>query len=134
MADNHRRPLKQMKIDFDQQPGTLTIAAYGQGWIRVRDTRIETSCVITPEVIHTDLLPPALADLTSAHFERLCALAPEIILLGTGVCQTFVDNAIVRQLAERGIGLEVMDTGAACRSFNILNAEQRAVIAALFMI
>lgn len=122
-----------MKIDFDQHPGTLTIAAYGPGWIRVRDRLIECPCVISPSTVHTDLLPPQLADLSWLHFEQLCRLSPEIILLGTGARQSFIDYAIVRELAERGIGLEAMDTGAACRSFNILTGEERAVIAALFM-
>ena len=123
-----------MKIDFDQHPGSLTIAAYAPGWVRVRDTRITTSCVITPGEIHTDLLPAEFTGLTVAHFEGLCALSPEIILLGTGARQLFIDYAIVRQLAHAGIGLETMDTGAACRSFNILTGEDRAVIAALFML
>lgn len=123
-----------MKIDFDQHPTTLTIAAYAAGWVRVRDTRLEASCVITPSAIHSDLLPAEFEQLDAGHFDRLIALAPEIILLGTGARQRFADHAFTAHLAAAGIALETMDTGAACRSFNILTAEDRAVIAALFMI
>jgi uncharacterized protein len=123
-----------MKIDFDQHSGFLSIAAYGPGWIRVRDTRIEAPCVITPNEIHAELLPSSFDELNAAHFDRLVDLRPEIILIGSGSRQRFVDHALGTRLAAAGIALESMDTGAACRLFNILVSEDRAVIAALFMI
>lgn len=123
-----------MKIDFDQHSGLLSIAAYGPGWVRVRDTRIEAPCVITPSDIHADLLPSSFDELDTLHFDRLAALRPEIILIGSGSRQRFVDHARAAQLAADGIALESMDTGAACRMFNILVSEDRAVIAALFML
>ena len=123
-----------MKIDFDQHSGLLSIAAYGPGWIRVRDTRIEAACVVTPTDIHTDLLPSDFDGLDAAHFESLASLRPEIILIGSGSRQRFVDHALGARLAAAGIALESMDTGAACRLFNILVSEDRAVIAALFML
>ncbi len=123
-----------MKIDFDQHAGFLSIAAYGPGWIRVRDTRIETPCVITAAEIHADLLPLSFDELGAAHFDKLTALRPEIILIGSGSRQRFVEHALSAQLAAAGIALEAMDTGAACRLFNILVSEDRAVIAALFML
>ena len=122
-----------MKIDFDQHSGFLSIAAYGPGWVRVRDTRIEAPCVITPSAIHTDLLPSGFDDLDAKYFDQLAALRPEIILLGSGARQRFVEHALASRLATAGIALESMDTGAACRLFNILVSEDRAVIAALFM-
>ncbi len=123
-----------MKIDFDQHTGLLSIAAYGPGWLRVRDTRIETPCVVTPAAIHTDLLPADFEQLDVAHFAALEALRPEIILIGSGPRQRFVDHALGARMAAAGIALESMDTGAACRLFNILVSEDRAVIAALFML
>jgi len=123
-----------MKIDFDQHSGLLSIAAYGPGWIRVRDTRIEAPCVVTPADIHTDLLPPDFDALDAAHFDALANLRPEIILIGSGLRQRFVDHALGARLATVGIALECMDTGAACRLFNILVSEDRVVIAALFML
>lgn len=123
-----------MKIDFDQHTGLLSIAAYGPGWLRVRDTRIEAPCVVTPTDIHTELLPADFAQLGVAHFDALTALRPEIILIGSGPRQRFVDHALSVRMAAAGIALESMDTGAACRLFNILVSEDRAVIAALFML
>ena len=123
-----------MKIDFDQHAGFLSIAAYGPGWIRVRDTRIEAPCVITPTDIHDDVLPAGFDELGITHLDKLVALRPEIILIGSGSRQRFVDHALGARLAAAGIALESMDTGAACRLFNILVSEDRAVIAALFML
>ena len=123
-----------MKIDFDQHSGSLSIAAYGPGWIRVRDTRIEAPCVVTPADIHTDLLPAAFEQLLPVHFEKLIALRPEIVLLGSGTLQRFAEHSLMLHLARAGVALESMDTGAACRLFNILVSEDRAVMAALFML
>lgn len=123
-----------MKIDFDQYSGALSIAAYGPGWIRVRDTRIEAPCVVTPTDIHTDLLPASFEHLLPVHFDNLLALHPEIVLLGSGVHQRFVEHGLTVQLAKAGVALESMDTGAACRLFNILVSEDRAVVAAVFML
>lgn len=123
-----------MKIDFNPTPGAITIAAYGPGWIRVRDTRIEAPCVVAPDGVHADLLPAHIEELDAGHLDRLLGFGAEIVLLGTGARQRFVDHALVTRLADAGVALEMMDTGAACRSFNILTSEDRAVIAALFMI
>lgn len=123
-----------MKIDFDQHSGLLSIAAYGPGWIRVRDNRIETPCVVTPADVHTDVLPADFDQLDAGHFDGLVALRPEIILIGSGSRQRFVDHALSARMAAAGVALESMDTGAACRLFNILVSEDRAVIAALFML
>lgn len=123
-----------MKFELDDSAGALSIAEYAPGWIRVGDARIESSCVVTATDVHHELLPARLEDLEARHFESVLALSAEIIVLGTGARQQFIDFAHVNELAARGVGLEIMDTGAACRSFNILTAEGRAVAAALFMI
>ncbi|MEX2482640.1 MAG: MTH938/NDUFAF3 family protein [Gammaproteobacteria bacterium] len=123
-----------MKLDFDTETPHNSVTAYADGWVRIGDQRIEQACVITARGIYTDLLPPAITALSGAHIERLAELDADIVLLGTGAHQRFIDYAHVQWLAERGIGLEMMDTGAACRSYNVLVAEGRAVAAALYMI
>jgi len=123
-----------MQFHFDDLGSGHTIAAYGPGWIRVGDTRIECPCVITARELLTDVLPAAPAALTLEHAARLRALGPEIVLLGTGSRQLFPDAAVLRDFATAGVGCEVMDSGAACRSYNILHGEGRAVVAALFML
>lgn len=123
-----------MKLDFDSATSALTVSAYGPGWIQIREQRITLPCVVSAQSVATDLLPPRLAALELAHFERLAEHGADIVILGTGARQHFVDYSFVTHLAARGIGLEVMDTGAACRSYNVLVGEERAVIAALYMI
>jgi uncharacterized protein len=74
-----------------------------------------------------------VAELAAEHLERAIALEPEVILLGTGARQHFPAPALLRAMLARGIGLEVMDTAAACRTFNVLASEYRRVVAVLFV-
>ncbi len=123
-----------MKFNLDENLDSHAVSAYAEGWIRVGERRIDSPCVIAPDRVLIDVLPPAVIDLEVRHFEPIRELAPEIVLLGTGARQIFVDHAITVALADHGIALETMDTGAACRSFNILLAESRPVVAVLFML
>ena len=123
-----------MKFNFDENSTSLSITAYASGWVRIGEIRVESSCVVTPQAIHNDLLPADLASVNASHFERLLELSPEIVILGTGERQIFIDYNFAQALIQQHVGFEIMDTGAACRSFNILAAEDRAVVAALFMI
>ena len=104
--------------------------AYGEGYVLVNGARHEASVIVLPERIE----PWAVAGfdaLTEAHFAALAALAPEVVLLGTGSRLRFPPPRLAAPLARAGIGLEVMDVQAACRTFNILAAEERHVAAAL---
>ncbi len=74
-----------------------------------------------------------LADLTASHFEQLLALQPELVIFGSGARLRFVAPALQRSLIERRIGVETMDTAAACRTYNVLAAEGRTVAAALLI-
>jgi len=123
-----------MKVDFDTAPGVLTVRAYGAGWIQVGDRRIEQPCVVSAQRVATDILPPRASEITAQHLELLQGFGADIIILGTGSRQHFIDHALIGHLAAQGIGLEIMDTGAACRSYNVLAGEERAVIAALYML
>jgi uncharacterized protein len=71
--------------------------------------------------------------LTEAHFERIAQLAPEVVIFGSGARLRFARPALLRALIERGIGVETMDTGAACRTYNVLVSEGRSVLAALLL-
>jgi len=96
----------------------------------VNGVRHEASVIVLPERIE----PWTVADfasLTEAHFAALAALAPEVVLLGTGNRLRFPHPRLTAALARARIGLEVMDVQAACRTFNILAAEERQVAAAL---
>ncbi|HEX9182261.1 MAG TPA: Mth938-like domain-containing protein [Burkholderiales bacterium] len=104
--------------------------AYGEGYVMVNGARHAASVIVLPERIE----PWAVAGfeaLAEAHFAALAALAPEVVLLGTGSRLRFPHPRLTAPLARAGIGLEVMDVQAACRTFNILAAEERHVAAAL---
>ncbi|HYL70135.1 MAG TPA: Mth938-like domain-containing protein [Candidatus Dormibacteraeota bacterium] len=122
-----------MKFTLEANPGANLIRGYSDTEIRVGSTRIRRSCIVTPHSLVTDWEPAAFADLTPAHLEAIFALEPELVLLGTGPVQRFPAAAVRGPLAARRVGLEVMDLGAACRTFNVLVQEERRAAAALFL-
>ena len=71
--------------------------------------------------------------LTAEHFERIAALQPEVVIFGSGPRIRFAPPALMRSLIEQRIGVETMDTGAACRTYNVLVSEGRSVVAALLV-
>ncbi len=122
-----------MKITLQTGPGVNLVRSFTPGELRVGEQVIHTSCLLTAETLDPRWPPQTLADLTLAHFEPVIALEPEIILLGSGTKQRFPDRTIMAALLGKRIGFEVMDTAAACRTFNILVAEDRRVVAALLL-
>jgi uncharacterized protein len=110
------------------------IGAYAPGEVTIGETVYTSSLIVTPERLLPDWAPRGVSDLSAADFEGIAALGPEVVLLGTGRQLRFPPVAALRALIDAGIGYEVMDTGAACRTFNILLAEGRRVAAALLMI
>ncbi len=103
---------------------------YGEGYVAVNGTRHRTNIIVLPDKI----IPwpvDGFDNLGEAEFLLLADLAVEIILLGTGETQRFPHPRLTQKLGERGIGFDVMNTHAACRTFNILLVEGRRVAAAL---
>jgi uncharacterized protein len=107
-----------------------TFTGYGEGHVLVNGQRHDSSLVVLPEKI-VPWGPARFDALLAGHFEDLKNLQAEIILLGTGPKQRFPHPSLTASLARAGIGLEVMDLQAACRTYNILVAEERRVAAAL---
>ena len=93
---------------------------------------MKPASIVAADALHFDW-PARWEDLAAAHFEFLLTLRPEIVLLGSGARQKFPHPALLRSLSAARIGLEAMDTPAACRTYNILIAEGRNVIAAVMM-
>ncbi len=116
------------------EPAPEAVDAIGPEATRIRQEVLTRSLVITPEHLDRDWPPQAYDDLESAHFEAVAALEPEVVLLGTGARLRWPDPTIIAPLMQAGIGFEVMDTAAACRTYNILMADGRRVAAALMMI
>ena len=121
-----------MKFHVTSHAGLNAFSAYGEGFVRVGEQRYERSLIVTPDRV----LPWQAASfeaLTEADFAPLLELGIDILLLGTGARQRFPHPRLTRALAERRIGVEAMDLQAACRTFNILVAEERRVAAALLI-
>ncbi len=123
-----------MKLHANRPQSLNTVTAYGPGYIEINAQRHESAVLIQPE---SPVLPWGAVqfdDLTADHFEALIEHEPEVVLLGTGARQRFVHPRLTTALAQRRIGIESMDTGAACRTYNILMTEGRKVLAAVLLI
>lgn len=122
-----------MKLYAFPSSRSHSITGYGPGWIAVNGQRIERSLLIRPDGVDPAWGPEPGRPLAAEHVAPLATLAGTVLLLGTGAHQRFPAAALLRPLIEAGIGVEVMDTGAACRTYNILLAEGRDVAAALII-
>ena len=116
-----------------QAPAANVIAALGPGWVRIGATEYRENVVVTPDAIVTGWAPSGFAALTEQDFTALLAHKPEIVLLGTGASQQFPHPRLTTALFAARVGIEVMDTRAACRTFNILVAEGRHAVAAMII-
>jgi uncharacterized protein len=119
-----------LKLHADTPTALNTVTAYGPGFIEINKVRHASAVLLTPERVER-WAAESFEALAEADFARLRDLEPEVALLGTGSTQRFPHPRLVRALAEARIGLEVMTTPAACRTYNILMAEGRKVAAAL---
>lgn len=122
-----------MEFHRDTSTDLNVIRGYGAEGVRVGDRLLDSSCIVLPERIIEAWPVTRVDDLVAGDFDEIVALAPEIVLLGTGTVIDFPAPDISATLAERGIGLEVMDTAAACRTYNVLIHEGRSVAAALIV-
>ena len=122
-----------MKFTLEASTGVNLVRGYSDSEIRIGDLCVGGSCLVTAEQVLTHWGPAEFADLTLAHADTLLALEPEVVIVGTGMTQQFAPLPLRKALAARGIGLEAMQLGAACRTFNVLVQEERRVAAALFL-
>lgn len=122
-----------MKLHLASETGDNRFTGYGAGYVTVNQVRYEKSLIVMRDRVIEARLPSEVAHLNSGDFEFLLGLKPEIVLLGTGNLLRFPDPELSRCLVRARIGLEAMDTGAACRTYNILTAEGRGVAAAVLL-
>jgi uncharacterized protein len=123
-----------MKIHLETGAGANIIRAYGTGQITVNDQTYTDNLVLMPDRLLHPWGPARGTELGLEDFMQIADLRPEVVLLGTGLRLRFPDPAMTRPLIEARIGMEVMDTAAACRTYNVLMGEGRRVAAALIMI
>jgi len=120
-----------MKMRADRIEGRNAIARHGPDGVVVNGVE-HTESVVVPwhgDVVAWDA--PTFESLTVEHFARVAALAPELVVFGSGARLRFPSPALLRPLIDAAIGFETMDTAAACRTYNVLLSEGRTVVAAL---
>ncbi len=122
-----------MKMHLDPTAGAHRITGYGAGYVSVNETSLTSSFILTSEALITDWGPTSIDDLDEASLQAVIQLSPVIVLLGTGTTQRFPPSSLLAPVLAQGIGIEVMTTAAACRTYNILVAEDRPVAAALLV-
>mgnify|MGYP001424686372 CR=1 FL=1 len=121
-----------MKLTPDQFDVPV-ISGYGPGWVAVNGEKISHSLVIGARGHRQDWHCDDFAALTASHFEQLAALNAELIIFGSGQRLRFPRPEWLQSLMSRRVGVETMDTQAACRTYNILAGEGRHVIVALLL-
>ena len=120
-----------MKLHQTNIAGLNLFTAYGEGYVAVNHQRHESNLILLPDTLIPDWSMATPATLGEADMKRLLELGTEIVLLGTGARLRFPPGPLLRPFAPAGIGLEIMDMPAACRTYNILASEGRKVAAAL---
>jgi len=123
-----------MKISLAAANQKFAIQAYEKGQLIINQQAYCKNLILMPEQLITDWRPQSIGDLTAADFDELLALKPSMIILGTGEKQAFPSPALYAEATNAGIGVEVMNTPAACRTYNILMSEGRSIAAALMML
>jgi uncharacterized protein len=122
-----------MRFTRDSSSGINLIRSYGGGELRINENLYRGAVLLSASTV---LEQPNIQDfeqLVSIDAARILQLDPELVLLGTGIRQIFPAASYGAQFLRAGIGFEVMDTGAACRTFNVLVGEQRRVVALLLV-
>ena len=120
-----------MSLAEEKITSRYSISGYNRGEIIVNGTAHRESLILSPRSIHCPWPVLSVDELDESDLQPVIDLKPRVVLLGTGEYQKFPDARIFGLFGQRGIGLEVMDNGALCRTFNVLVAEDREVVAAI---
>ena len=122
-----------MKLHSDPQSSQNTITGYGIGFIEVNKTPYSQALIVQPDGEVMVWPVEESLDLTEDHFSIISGLQPELVIIGTGKKQVFLNPKILQPLIKAKIGFEMMDSQAACRTYNILMGEGRKVLAAIIL-
>jgi uncharacterized protein len=135
-----------MRFAPDKDFGSYTVRSYQAGQVTLilptdpaeknlqpDELTLTRSFIITPNQLQEDWPPQSLVELTKEHLQAVIDLNPELVILGTGRTLEFPKPALTESLFAKGIGVEIMDTAAACRTYNVLMHEGREVAAALIV-
>ncbi len=122
-----------MQHNADHNSAKYQIKAYDETYIQVNEDKHEQSLIIMPDVLVTPWTVNDITTLKTADLDLILQYQPELIIIGTGKHLIFPEPSELLPLQLQQIGIELMDTGAACRTYTVLTAEQRCVAAALLL-
>lgn len=122
-----------MELNLDTGAGRYQIRAYAKDFIQVNEQKIRHSLIVMPEQLITTWPPQSIADLTADYLQMIVDLRPSIVLLGSGENLIFPNPELLNVFYQQKIGIEVMNNGAACRTYSVLMSEGRKVAAALLI-
>ena len=120
-----------MKLTVEAPGSANVIRAYTPAGFRIGQRDCAGSVIVSADALIENWRPRDIAELQAADLAPALALAPEVLLIGTGASQVFPGHELLAALHVSRVGFEVMNTGAACRTYNVMLAEGRAVVAAL---
>lgn len=120
-------------LTLDENHAQYQIRGYKPGVIQVNDQTLTHSIIISPNQLINNWIPQRICELTHEHLATVLDLKPAILLIGTGEILQFPPIELYGDLIAQGIGVEIMDTSAACRTYSVLTAEGRNVVAALII-
>jgi uncharacterized protein len=122
-----------MKFTQHNPDGLNLIRRYGKDFVGIGEEEIRSSCIIGATTLLRDWPPHDVPSLKLEHLEPLFGFQPEVVVLSTGAQQKFPSASLRAEFATRRIGIEVMEVGAACRTYNVLVSEERRVLAAILL-
>ena len=122
-----------MKLHSDPQSSQNTITGYGIGFVEVNKTPYSYALIVQPDGEVKAWSVEECQELSEEHFSMISALQPELVIVGTGKKQIFLNPKILQPLIRAKIGFEMTDSQAACRTYNILMGEGRKVLAAIIL-
>jgi len=132
-AASHGTTETDLKLHQDSSGALNTVTGYGAHYVDVNLVRHESSILLLPDTPVVDWPVSSFDALAPEHFQLLLVQAPEVVVFGSGARLRFPHPRLTAQLSKRRIGVETMDFGAACRTYNILMSEGRRVAAALLI-
>lgn len=122
-----------MKFSEDTHAGNYAIQAYHEDAISINGRRFEQSLVVAPQHLQPEWPVDSMEQLSAEQLQKLVDLQPEVIIIGTGKQIRFPHPEVYAHVVQQGVGIEFMDSGAACRTYNVLLSEDRAVVAAIIL-
>ena len=122
-----------MKLQSDPQSNLNTITGYGNGFVEINAIAHSKAILLTPSGDPTPWPVVSFDQLDENHFSQMVALKPELVIIGTGNRQCFPKSALLKPLMQARIGYEIMNSQAACRTYNVLMSEGRQVLLALLL-